>query len=277
MSESHDQSTGAGPPATDSALLAEHLAGLADPTAEGLGQEEHVQWLMGRLVACSVEMLGVQAGLMLLDRKGELRHATSSNEDVAALERLQLRLEDGPCIVAARTARPVMFTLARRQTADGAEGAAHLDSADWPDFGAALDEAGFRFVYSVPMHARGQTVGAMSLFGTDEEGLSWDRRRIAQAMASCASSALLQRRTLDETVLLSEQLRIALRSRIVIEQAKGVLSALGDIDVEAAFTAMRTYARNSNARLHEVAAAVVRREVAARDVLRSVYGGDVPA
>lgn len=271
------------------ALLAEHLVSLADPDDGSLGQEDHVRGLVGRLVRCVVELLEVQAGLTLLDTRGQLRHVTSSSDSVAGLERMQLRDGEGPCVLATRTGVPAMFSVEPALSVDAAKTAPTGEQAGgggvpvpdpgprWPAFGAALAAEGFHFVYSVPMQAQNQVIGALTLFGSDSAGMSNNDQRIARALAVCASSSLVRRRTLDETSLLVEQLRTALQTRVVIEQAKGVLAALGGTDVEAAFNALRTYSRNSNARLHDVARAVVQRELQAHEVLRALYGGDVQA
>ena len=76
-------------------------------------------------------------------------------------------------------------------------------------------------------------------------------------MADVATIGLLHERAVRDQVVLAEQLQTALHSRILIEQAKGVLSARTGIDVSAAFQLMRAYARRTGQSLTAVAEAVV--------------------
>ena len=79
--------------------------------------------------------------------------------------------------------------------------------------------------------------------------------------------ALVQDRAAADSSTVNEQLQTALTGRVVLEQAKGVLAQLGDLEMAAAFAALRRYARDRNLRLSDVAAAVVDRSLRAQDVL----------
>jgi AmiR/NasT family two-component response regulator len=52
-----------------------------------------------------------------------------------------------------------------------------------------------------------------------------------------------------------------LDSRVFLEQAKGILAQQGGLDIDAAFVALRRYARDHNIKLTELADAIVAREV----------------
>jgi AmiR/NasT family two-component response regulator len=75
-------------------------------------------------------------------------------------------------------------------------------------------------------------------------------------MADIAAIALVQERAVREKHIVVEQLQLALRSRVAIEQAKGVLAERLQVGVEDAFARMRSYARAHNQRLGLVAAEV---------------------
>ncbi len=120
-------------------------------------------------------------------------------------------------------------------------------------------EAGFRSAHALPMRLRGAVIGALNLFGRDEGVLSDENLVAGQALAAVATIAILQQRVVAEARILNEQLNTALTSRVVIEQAKGVLAERTGLSMQAAFEAMRRYARDNNLRLADVAGHVIDR------------------
>jgi AmiR/NasT family two-component response regulator len=79
--------------------------------------------------------------------------------------------------------------------------------------------------------------------------------------------ALVQDKAATDRDLLNEQLQTALASRVVLEQAKGVLAQIGGLDMDQAFATLRGYARDHNRRLTEVARAVVSRQLPAQHLI----------
>ena len=77
---------------------------------------------------------------------------------------------------------------------------------------------------------------------------------IAQAMAEMAAIGLIQERALRERNLLAAQLQAALNSRVIIEQAKGMIAEYLTITVDDAFKLLRNYAHYHNRKLSEVPA-----------------------
>ena len=75
--------------------------------------------------------------------------------------------------------------------------------------------------------------------------LSDDHLAVVQGLADIATIGLLHERAVRDQVILAEQLQTALHSRIVIEQAKGVLSAQSGTSVGEAFRVMRSHARRT--------------------------------
>jgi GAF domain-containing protein len=116
-------------------------------------------------------------------------------------------------------------------------------------------------VHALPLRLRKQTIGALNLFGVRPGELSADDLGLAQGLADTATIGILQERAVRRGETLSEQLQTALNSRVIIEQAKGVLSVTGELTMDIAFTALRSYARRNNLRLSDVARAVADREL----------------
>jgi GAF domain-containing protein len=185
------------------------------------------------------------AGLLLADQRGNLGFMAASDENVKLLELFQIQSQQGPCLDAFRTARPVIN--ADLRTA----------AARWPRFAPRATAAGFRSVHAFPLRLRNEVIGALNLFGSDVGAFDDADVQIVQAVADVAAIGLLQERAIHRGEILTEQLQAALNSRIVIEQAKGAIAQALGVGVDEAFARLRGYARRSNRRLSDIAYAVV--------------------
>jgi transcriptional regulator with GAF, ATPase, and Fis domain len=224
---------------------------LADTLVDDYDVIDFLQSLAERCVA----LLDVsEAGIMLADGSGRLRHAACSNERMRVVELFELQLEEGPCFDAYRSHQPVLC-----DTAEEAE-------ARWPRFAPRARDAGFAAVSALPMRLRDELIGALNLFSYRPGALDEDDTRLAQAMADVATIGILQERAIHEARDLSSQLQVALESRVLIEQAKGVLAEHNRITVDEAFTVLRGFARDHNRLLSRVAAGVVDGSLAPADL-----------
>jgi GAF domain-containing protein len=186
------------------------------------------------------------AGLLLDDQQGGLRIAATSSEDAQVLEVFQQQSDQGPCLDCVRSGAPVR----------GDDLAAM--SARWPLFVPAALAVGFRSVVAVPLRLRDQTIGGLNLFNDEVATTTPGDQRLAQALADVATIGILQHRTAHRSNLLAEQLQHALNSRIVIEQAKGVLAERHGTGMEAAYSALRKISRDRNLKIADAALAVLR-------------------
>jgi hypothetical protein len=107
------------------------------------------------------------------------------------------------------------------------------------------------------MRRRGDVLGAVNLFMVRPARLAPDAATVARALAAVATIGLLQQRALRDRETLIEQLQTALTSRVLIEQAKGVLAERHGLDVQRACAALRRHARAHNHRLTDLARAIV--------------------
>ena len=234
--------------------LAQTFVELADTLVDEFDLVEFLHVLVDRCV----ELLDVSAaGLMLADFRGRLQVMASSSENIRLLELFQLQNDDGPCLECFRTGQPVNHPdLARA-------------NGRWSRFAPAATEAGFRTVHALPMRLRAEILGAFNLFHTEAHRLDSSVTRIGQAMVDVATIGLIQERSLRDHETLIDQLQTALNSRIIVEQAKGVLAERRGITPSDAFTLLRNYARNHHQRLTELATAVVNGTTTATELLNT--------
>jgi GAF domain-containing protein len=204
--------------------------------------------LLHTLVNECVALLDVDAGgLLLADESGELQLVASTSEQAQFVEVIQLSAGAGPCVDSYREG--VAITVANMA----------VDGDRWPKFQAAALNQGFHAVFATPMRLRGHVLGAMNLFSKAVGAPTEQDALIAQALADIATIGILQERSIRETHILNEQLQRALESRVLIEQAKGVLAAVGSLDMDQAFTTLRDYARAHHLTLRDVAQQVAAR------------------
>lgn len=207
--------------------------------------------LLQRLVDHCVELLPADAaGLLLSDQRGTLQLMASSTEASRLLELFQLQSDEGPCLDAFHSGDQVIVP----------DLAAVADR--WPRFAAAAREQSFSAVHAMPLRLRDDVIGAMNLFNTEPQSLTHEDIEVAQALADVATIGILQERAIQHNEVLVEQLQGALNSRVIIEQAKGVVADAGTLDMDEAFNRLRRMARNTNTRLADVARDVVEGRIA---------------
>lgn len=217
--------------------------------ADTLVDDYDVVELLQGLVETSAAVLdAAAAGLVLADDHGELSLIASTSEDTRLVDLLQLQSGSGPSVEAFETGKVVVVP------------DIEFD-ARWPDFRAAALAQHFHGIHSIPLRLRSTVIGTLSLFLTPAGVLNDDDAAAAQGLADVAAIGILNERIVREHGLAREQLQRALSSRVVIEQAKGVIAQLHDADMDEAFVILREHARSHRMPLHEVAALVVSRQL----------------
>jgi GAF domain-containing protein len=193
-----------------------------------------------------VSLLGVSAaGVMLASPAGSLGLVASSSQAMRLLELFELQAQEGPCLDAYRTGEPV--------------GPHNLQAGTgrWPSFSAEALRAGFRSALALPLRLRAVTLGALNLFHANAGPMAQADLIIARAFADLAALSITQHRASTTALRLNDQLTAALASRVLIEQAKGVISERAGIDLAQAFTRLRAHARNHNRPLTHIAQAAI--------------------
>ncbi|RZT86785.1 GAF domain-containing protein [Pseudonocardia sediminis] len=234
-------------------LLISAFVGLADTLVD----DYDVIDLLDRLAAASVELLAADAaGILLLDACDKLRVAASTDERSDWMELLQIEADEGPCVDCVRSGAAVSVT-------DLAGSAPR-----WPGFVAALAKRGtYGSVHALPLRLRGEAIGALNLFHTRPGPLPAADLALGQSLADVATIGILAERAVRRGEVVSEQLQSALNSRVIIEQAKGVLAQSGSLTMDTAFDRLRRHARDNNRRLSDVARGIVEGTVDTGEVL----------
>lgn len=218
--------------------------------ADTLTSEYDMVELLHTLMDECIELLDVQAaGLLLANARGELELVASTSERADIVEVLQLNAGAGPCVECFATATAVSL------------GDVEAAPERWSQFRAAALLEGFHSVHAVPLRLRAEVIGAMGLFRKSAGALEPADAGVAQALADVATIGILQERLLRESGIVTEQLQHALDSRIVIEQAKGVVAESLGVEMDAAFAMLRAHARGNNLGLRAVAEAIVDRSL----------------
>jgi GAF domain-containing protein len=197
------------------------------------------------LTSRSVELLeAAAAGILLADEDHHLRVIGASTEQVQLLELFQIQNDEGPCLDCFHSGKIVL-------------NADLQGSSPWPQFAAESVRAGFPSVCAVPLRLKDLILGCLNLFMSEAVGLSNAEVALAQALADVASIAIVQDQATRQAAIREGHLQHALISRIAIEQAKGMIAERGNVDMDDAFARLRSFARNHNRGLTEVAEALV--------------------
>ena len=227
---------------TRESVLARTLVELADTLVDDFDVVDLLTLLADRCV----EVLDVQAaGIMLAAPDGQLRVMASSSEAMRVLELFEIQAQQGPCFDCYHTGQAVV-----NQDLDAANGR-------WPRFAAEAVDAGFHSAHALPMRLRGSVIGALNLFRAGVGAMGPADLEIAQAFADVATIAILQHRAALEAQVLAQQLTHALNSRVMLEQAKGMVAERLNLDMEQSFATLRNHARNHNLRLSDVAQSII--------------------
>lgn len=214
--------------------------------ADNLVTDFDVVDLLTSLADRCVSVLGVSAaGVMFASPAEELRLVASSSETMQVVELFELQAQEGPCLDAYRTGERVRHERLRAGT------------GRWPRFSLVALEAGFESVFALPLRLRDTTIGALNLFDTGESPMDERDVLVAQGFADLATISVLQHGVVTEAQRVNDQLSQALTSRVVIEQAKGVIAERVGVGVAEAFDRLRGYARAHNLRLTAVAEATI--------------------
>lgn len=217
--------------------LAETLVELADTLSAEFDLGDFLRLLVNRCV----RLLDVDAAAVFLIDHG----VAASSERVTLLELSAQRNEEGPWLDCCRSGEPLAVP------------DLSAESTRWPTYVAEARRCGYSATHTVPLHRRDELIGALTLFRVERGELEKTDTRLAQVMADVATISILGTRALRRQEKLAAQLQHALNSRVIIEQAKGVLAERLGMNMKTAFATLRSYARSHNTRVSELALSIV--------------------
>lgn len=220
------------------------LDGLMD-FARTLTRGYDVAAVVHELTEHATRTLGVAGAGVSLYENGMLRFVSAGVEEIARVERVQELHQRGPCMQAIESGAPVLV---------GAFG--WQDAQKWPDYVAAATDAGIGAVAAVPMR-NGTKIGAVDLYRYSPHEWSDVEIKTAAVFCDIATAYVLNAAEIERHKRTSDQLQGALSSRVVIEQAKGIIACQRAITVDQAFVVLRKHARDHQTSLRAVATAVV--------------------
>ncbi len=204
-----------------------------------------METMLARVAGLAASSIGVPVSCgITLKHDGRALTVATNDERAAHLDELQYAGGQGPCLQAMNTGEAVSVPDMTVETR-------------WGDYPAHLLASGVRSSLSLPLNADGQQVGALNLYSSDLEAFDSARERAASLFAASASGAIGIALRLAEQVALTEQLRTALSSRAVIDQAIGILIRDRRCGPDEAFDVLRAASQRRNIKLRLVAEEMV--------------------
>ncbi|MEU0532711.1 GAF and ANTAR domain-containing protein [Amycolatopsis tolypomycina] len=236
-------------PSAPAAPLFDEVTGALEALAAVLREEDDFRILLQHVcLQVRHAVPGVDEASVTLVT-GEVPHtATATSAVVGELDGEQYRIGDGPCLEAMRGGKIV-----RTSVADALE--------RWPGFAGAAREAGFGSFLAAPLVADEQFSGAVNCYGRQDDGFEEVEAQLLELYTAAVEAILRVYHRYLRARETSEHLRTALTSRAVIDQAKGMLMAIRQVDADDAFALLVEQSQRENVKLREVAERFVARVI----------------
>jgi transcriptional regulator with GAF, ATPase, and Fis domain len=231
--------------------LPDDICELADDAAElqdALLRTETVEEFLRELARLAARIVddGGSCGMTLGARSRQAFTVACSDPLAARADAAQYRMEDGPCLTAIREGRAVRID-------------AMAADDRWPAFSRRAVSMGVRSSLSLPLLRDGRPVGALNVYARKDAAFGPRQVRRARKLARSGSGALALALRMSAITARGEQLRSAMESRAVIDQAMGVIMALRRCTQDEALAILRAQSQNQNVKLRDVAAAIIAR------------------
>jgi GAF domain-containing protein len=187
---------------------------------------------------------GADMASVTLVRDGEATTAACTDERVFSIDVDQYRAGDGPCLQAAATGKIVRVEV---ETA----------IERWPEFTRSALAAGVASYLSAPLVVDALHAGALNLYGLHSHGYRDVEAALLEVYLAAVEAALRATSRYLAVQRQAAQLRTALVSRAVIDQAKGILMGARGITADEAFQVLVEQSQRENIKLHDIAERLV--------------------
>jgi GAF domain-containing protein len=188
---------------------------------------------------------GAESTSITLVRGDRAFTAAHTGEMALAADELQYERGHGPCMDAGRAG--VVLRIDDMRTEER-----------WPDYTARVVDVGVRSSLSVPLPYQGSSIGALNIYASRPGAFATaESEEVATAVAEAVAVAVANADAHDRLAEQARNMRLAMESRAVIEQAKGVLVAQRRLDPEAAFEILREASQRYNRKLRDIASGIV--------------------
>lgn len=211
---------------------------IASLLAEALAESTTVEDCVNHVVGFAAQTLGTGfGGITLIEPGRKFQTVGATHPDVLHADHLQYKLREGPCVDAALESRSLTSSdLAADER--------------WPRWGSEIAALGLNSIVSAELHARGQRIGALNMYGTEKAAFRDEDVELAKMFAHQGALAL-------GFVRMEKTLTEAVAGRTLIGQAQGILMERYEIESDQAFAVLRRHSQAHNIRVHEVARQVV--------------------
>jgi GAF domain-containing protein len=238
----NSEDNGRGRPSDDYSgqLPAVDLAGLLSGIARDLDSEQTPESTMHALVAAAVDAIpGADAGGIteVRGRGQQLKVRFVTDPLVTELDTAQYDLREGPCLDAAyehRTVRVSDFATEQR----------------WPSFAARARAAGAGSMLAIQLYVQGEDLGALNMYSRQVKAFDDESEQVGLLFATHAAIAMAGARR-------EQQFRVAISSRDIIGQAKGILMERHKLTADQAFAVLTKASSQTNTKLRDVAQTLV--------------------
>lgn len=184
------------------------------------------------------------AGVTLVHPDGRFATAAYTDERTLAVDKGQYDRDDGPCIDSIRNRRINRVDV-------------HEARTDWPDFIREAKSSDIRSFLAAPLVVGGGAIGAVNLYSRSQDGFDALDEKFIALLTGQAAVAVANARRYGEVQALADQMGEAIKSRAMIEQAKGVLMARHAVGPDDAFAVLRNQSQRRNVKLRHIAKEVV--------------------
>jgi GAF domain-containing protein len=207
--------------------------------------EEPLATILEKVLHIARQVLPVPAEASLTIIAGDEPSTVAFTDDAAlALDERQYEAERGPCLDAASSGTLLSVP----------------DMADeqrWPRFAAAALEHGIHSSLSVPLPVQREMTGALNFYSTEANAFDDETVDLATTFAAHAAVAVANAHLYETTATLAEQMKQAMGTRAVIEQAKGIIMRDRSCGPDEAFDALVRLSQESHLKLRDVAQRLV--------------------